>query len=125
MSDTQSFLREFNEYWVREDSQAILDAVTDDIRFGMVGGKAVSGKAEFEEFLSHMSGGGSDMSVSIANIIVDGDRAAVNGEISMTDKDGQRKIYGFCDVYRLEGSKVAELTAYVLDVNGDNAGGAA
>jgi hypothetical protein len=43
-----------------------------------------------------------DMGLNIANIIVEGERAAVDGEISMTDKDGRRKGYAFCDIYRLE-----------------------
>jgi uncharacterized protein len=119
MNDTKQFLREFNEYWVREDVRAILDTVTDDIRFRMIGGKSVSGKSEFESFLGEMPDGNSETALTITNVIVDGDQAAVNGEISMTDKDGQRQTYGFCDVYRLEGGKVAELTAYVLDVNAD------
>lgn len=117
MNDTRQFLREFNEYWVREDIRAILGTVTDDIIFSMVGSKSVSGKPEFEAFLGEMPDGNSNPSLSITNIIVDGDHAAVNGEISMTDTAGQRKTYGFCDVYRLEDGKVAELTAYVHEVN--------
>lgn len=120
MTDTKTFLREFNEYWVREDTQAILDTVTDDIRFGMAGGKAVSGKSDFKTFLEGMGEGATDMNLDIANIIIDGDRAAVDGEISMTDKDGRRRVYAFCDVYRLAGGKVAELTAYVQEINGES-----
>ena len=119
MNDIRTFLREFNEYWVREDTQAILDTVTDDIRFGMAGGKPISGKADFKTFLEGMGEGATDMKLDISNIIVDGDCAAVNGEISMIDKDGQHRVYAFCDVYRLEGDKVAELTAYVLEINSE------
>jgi ketosteroid isomerase-like protein len=120
MKDTKAFLREFNEYWVREETQAILDTVTDDIRFGMAGGKLVSGKADFAGVLKEMTdSGNSDMGLEITNVIVDGDRAAVDGEISMTTEDGQRRVYAFCDVYRLAGGKVAELTAYVQEVKAD------
>ena len=124
MNDTRAFLREFNAYWLHEDTQAILDTVTDDIRFGMAGGKLVTGKADFAEFLKEMTGSGNtDLALDIANVIVDGDRAAVNGEIAMTSEDGQRRTYAFCDVYRLADGKVAELTAYVEEVNGDKANG--
>jgi ketosteroid isomerase-like protein len=120
MKDTKAFLREFNEYWVREDTQAILDTVTDDICFGMAGGKRVTGKADFAEFLNQMTGSGNtDMGLDITNVIVDGDRAVVNGEISMAGDKGQRRTYAFCDVYRLAGGRVAALTAYVLEVKGD------
>jgi ketosteroid isomerase-like protein len=50
MNDTKTFLREFNEYWVRADTPAILDTVTDDIRFSMVGGQSVSGKPTSRPF---------------------------------------------------------------------------
>lgn len=121
MKDIRKFLREFNEYWVREDTQAILDTVTDDIRFGMAGGKVVTGKADFADALKEMTdSGNSDIGLEITNVIVAGDRAAVNGEISMTGEDGQRRVYAFCDVYRLAGGKVAELTAYVQEVKGDD-----
>ncbi len=119
MNDTKTFLREFNEYWVREDKPAIVETVTDDIRFSMAGGQAVSGKSDFRVFLENMGGDATDMDLDIANIILEGDRAAVNGEIAMTDKDGQRRVYAFCDIYRLEGGKVAELTAYVQEINKD------
>jgi uncharacterized protein len=117
MNDTKTFLREFNEYWVRADTPAILDTVTDDIHFSMVGGQSVSGKTDFKAFLDEMDSGTPDMGLNIANIIVEGERAAVDGEISMTDKDGRRRVYAFCDIYRLEQGKVAELTAYVHETN--------
>ncbi len=120
MNDTRTFLREFNEYWVRPDTRAILDNVTDHFRFSMAGGRTVSGKADFEAFLGEMGSGGGDMSLEIANIIVDGERAAVHGEVSMTDEQGRRRVYAFCDIYRLASGKVAELTAYVLEVIGDD-----
>ena len=120
MNDTRTFLREFNEYWVHPDTRAILDNVTDDIRFSMAGGRTVSGKADFKAFLDEMGSGGADMALDIASIIVEGERAAVHGEVSMTDEQDRRRMYAFCDIYRLASGKVAELTAYVLEVNGDD-----
>ncbi|QOC22724.1 nuclear transport factor 2 family protein [Wenzhouxiangella sp. AB-CW3] len=120
MNDIRTFLREFNEYWVRPDAQAILDNVTDDFRFSMAGGRTVSGKADFKGFLKEMGSGGADMALDIASIIVEGERAAAHGEISMTDEQGRRRVYAFCDIYRLASGKVAELTAYVVEINGND-----
>lgn len=116
MDNVKQFLREFNELWVREDTKAILAAVTDDIRFSMAGETTVVGKPDFEKFLSNMEAGHSDMGLTIDNIIVEGERAAVNGEIWITDTNGVRKAYAFCDLYRLAGDKVAELTAFVQEI---------
>lgn len=90
------------------------------IRFGMAWGKTVSGKADFKTFLEKMDQGATGVSLEIANIIVEGDRTVVDGKISMTDRDGQRRVYAFCDVYRLAGGKVAELTAYVQEISNDH-----
>jgi ketosteroid isomerase-like protein len=115
MSVSEQFLREFNEAWTREDVDAILAAVTEDIEFRMAGEKGVNGKPAFAEMLRKMVGGGGAMTLSIHNIIIDGDRAAVDGDIRMTDKNGQPKSYLFCDVYGLRDGKIATTTAYVVE----------
>lgn len=119
MNDTRKFLTEFNEYWVREDTGAILGAVTDDIRFGMAGHDPINGKADFRKFLEEMGCDGTDMTLDLGTFVIEGDRAAVTGEIAMTDKEGQRKRFAFCDVYRLRDGKVAELTAFVNPIGGE------
>ncbi len=116
MSDIKAFLREFNQYWADEDIAAILAAVTDGIRFSMGNGKTVVGKPELEGFLNEMTGHATDITLEIDNILVEGDRAAVNGRMEMTEKDGDRKTYAFCDMYHLAGGKVAALTGYFMEV---------
>lgn len=120
MTDTKEFLRRFNALWVRPDVDAILAQVTEDIRFSMAGKPPVAGKAGFRRIFEEMSGHSSDMSLEIEHILVDGDRAVVNGLIRMPGEDGEHKVYAFCDVYRLEGDRVAELKAYVVEADSDS-----
>lgn len=116
MNDIQQFLHRFNEHWVRPDVDAILGDVTDDIHFAMAGKPPIVGKAEFRKMLDEMAGQAGEMDMRLETTLVDGDRAMVSGLISMPGEQGGRKAYAFCDVYRLAGGKVAELKAYVVEV---------
>lgn len=123
MSSTEQFLRDFNEAWLREDIPAVVDGVTDDIRFRMASEKGVEGKADFSKMLEEMSGSGQGFELSIDQVIVNGDRAAVNGLIQCRSADDQTlTTYAFCDVYLLKAGpspRVRELTAYVMEVKKD------
>jgi ketosteroid isomerase-like protein len=118
MTDIKNFLRQFNDLWVVPDVEAIVANVTDDIHFSMVGKPPIVGKADFRKMFDDMSGHSSDMSMEVEHVLVDGDRAMVNGLIHMPG-DGGQKTYAFCDVYRLEGARVAELKAYVVETDSE------
>lgn len=112
MNPTEKFLRDFNQAWADEDVARIAADVTDDIRFAMAGRPMIEGRTDFEAFLKSMTGHHSDIELIIHQILIDGDRAAVTGEMAMTD-GGKHRRYAFCDVYQLHNGKVAELIAYV------------
>jgi ketosteroid isomerase-like protein len=39
------------------------------------------------------------------------------GDMTMTDpSDGKTKTYSYCDVYRFEGDKIAELNSFVVKI---------
>ena len=76
----------------------------------------VVGKPDFARFLRHIEGANSDLRLTIDTVLIDGDGAAVTGHMRMTDAEGDRKAYAFCDVYQLEDGKVAALTAFVQPI---------
>lgn len=119
MNPTEKFLRDFNQAWADEDVARIAADVTDDIHFAMAGRPAIEGKTDFETFLKSMSGQSSDLELKVHQILIDGDRAAVTGELSMSDGE-KRSRYEFCDVYKLRDGKVAELIAYVNEHQSEN-----
>ncbi len=124
MTDTKQFLRQFNDYWAVPDVASIAANVTDDIRFSMAGKPPIIGMSDFRKMLDEMAASAGQVSLTIHNVLVDGDRAAVNGLIDMMGDNGEPRQYAFCDIYRLEGGKVAELEAYVVDADAgtDSAG---
>jgi len=108
------FLNKINEAFAESDIQTILDSVTDDIRWTIIGNKTINGKKAFTEALHEMKSE-NRMELWISNIITHGDMAAVNGTI----KSPNEEWFGFCDVYELQGyrnPKIKEMTSYVVEL---------
>ncbi|MEX1057942.1 MAG: nuclear transport factor 2 family protein [Natronospirillum sp.] len=116
MSVSKQFLIDFNEAWAREDKAAILAAVTDDIQFRMAGEEDINGKEAFAAVLEEMAGTGQEFTLTINRVIISAeDTAAVEGEMTLVDEDGEPVVFMFCDVYGLRDGKIAELKAFVVE----------
>lgn len=114
MTGKAQFLKKLNEAFARSDTDYIVENVTGDIRWTIIGDQAVEGKAAFKEALKQMESE-DPFEMKISNIITHGDCAAVDG--TMKSADG--KIYAFCDVYKFSGFKnprIKEMTSYVIDI---------
>lgn len=48
-------------------------------------------------------------------MIAEGDFVTATGKIAQKDKQGKVRQYAYCDVWRFEGAKMAELHAYVVE----------
>lgn len=119
MTTQQEFLQKFNEAFVQNDINHIIDSTTDDIIWTMVGDKTIRGKEDLAASMNEMKDS-SGLEIRIDSMIIDGDEAAVDGTMSMEDKEGNRKTYGFCDLYRFttgEDLKIRELRSYIIATN--------
>lgn len=119
MTTKEEFLRRFNEAFARSDIKYILDNVTDDVVWTVVGEEAVSGKAAFAEALEAMKSP-EPFKLTIKNVITHGKEAAVNGTMEARDPDGKNKVYAFCDIYQFNGfkeAKIKEMTSYALEIS--------
>lgn len=113
------FLKDFNIAFAKGDVSAILECVTDDIRWIRVGEAVIEGKAEFAAALNAMKDTVATELV-IDTLITHGNTASANGLITVGGV-----AYAFCDVYRFKGFKNAKLnmiTSYVIDL-GPTSGG--
>jgi len=50
----------------------------------------------------------------VNHLISEGDWLTALGEITSKDDEGNEVRYAYCDVWRLEGDKLAELRAFVI-----------
>lgn len=113
-SPKKEFLKNFNVAFGKGKAQFIIDCVTDDIVWNMVGDKTIIGKEDFAKAINKMK----DKEASelfIEKIITHGKEGATNGIITMKN----RKKYAFCDVYEFKSSSskmLKTLTSYVIEI---------
>lgn len=116
MTTPAQILEQFNNAFAKGDIEAIIEQVTSDIEWEMVGGFQISGKKAFRESLKEMEGM-ETLEMQIHTTIVQGGNAAVNGAMKIKETTGTIKSYGFCDLYEFDGSdktKIKKMTSYVL-----------
>lgn len=119
MTAKEEFLQKFNEAFVQNDINYIIDSTTDDVIWTMVGDKTIRGREELAKSMNEMKDT-SGLQIYVDAMIVEGDWAAVDGNMSFEDKEGNRKTYGFCDLYKFrdEGElKISELRSYIIPTN--------
>ena len=96
------------------NSKFILDKVTDDIRWNIIGDELIQGKDNFAKALQRKKNV-KITEMAIHHIATHGKSGAANGTTKL--KNG--KILGFCDVYEFKDTKgtlVKEITSYVIEI---------
>lgn len=120
MSKTEEFLRKINMAFAEGDDQFLLNNVTEDFCWKIVGERTISGKSEFSESLEQMREM-PPMKIEIRNVIIEDGSGIIEGIVVGRNRTGQKKYFGFCDVYGLEGSgeeqKIRKMSSYVIDVS--------
>ncbi len=104
-----------NETFRHADVEGLLALCTDDFTWTMVGAETATGKAAIREWMA--KGPSEPPNFTIDTIIAEGDFVTCIGEMTMDEK-GEVVPYTFCDVWRLQGDKIAELRAYVIKTKG-------
>ena len=100
-----------NEAFARNDVEGLLALCREDFTWTMVGSESAVGKAAVREWMAKAPPGAPKFTVD--TVIVDGDFVTCIGDMTMPEK-GKDVGYAYCDVWRLEGGKIAELKAFVI-----------
>ncbi len=90
----KSFLRDFNVAFAEANVDFILDQVSNDIEWTLIGESTIEGKNDFEAALRKMAHVKAE-SLTINGIITHGKEAALHGEMTLNTGD----TYIFCDIY--------------------------
>lgn len=98
----------------KNDVDGILNNFMDNAEWHMRPGKSVSGKTAIRGFFDEISGMQMQTSIN-KHIIVNGDQAAVDGEVKCKDPNGNVFDMYYCDIYELENGKVKKLISYTVD----------
>lgn len=108
-------LRDLNIAYANRDMQPVLENLTDNIRWEMVGNKLIEGKEQVAEELEQRKRT-QTRELILQNIITHGNVGAVDGIAKLDDGSS----YAFCEVYRFsshaKNAKIKEITSYIIEL---------
>lgn len=107
----KAIIEKANSAFTRNDVEGLLALCTDNFTWTMVGSPPAVGKAAVREWMSQAPAEAPQFSVD--TVISEGDYVTCIGEMTMPEK-GEQVPYSYCDVWRLEGDRIAELKAFVI-----------
>lgn len=92
--------------------EGFLDNCADDIVWQIVGDRTKTGKEDIRQWMSEMEGH-EPPKINAKNHVAENDTVVAYGDMTMSEK-GETVAYSYCDIYRFENGKIAELASYVI-----------
>lgn len=108
-----TILHTANEYVSKGDYESFLAYCTSDTKWVFVGERILTGKEEVRAYMKEFYIEPPVFDVELA--IEDGDLVTVTGSISLKNKTGKYEHFNYCDIWRFEDGKIAELKAFVIE----------
>lgn len=99
------------------NNEGFLSFCTDDIKWTFLGDEVLEGKEAVRQYMktTYIE----PPKFVVEHLIAEGDFVSAIGKISMKDKEGRPVDYAYCDVWKFRGGKMAELTAFVIEIGDD------
>ena len=119
LQEKEKFLRDVNKAYSEGDEKFFMEHISDDICWTIVGEKDIAGKAEFKEVLDQMKEMPA-VEIQVDNVLVHHTHGVVEGVVISRNRLGQKKHFGFCDIYKFAEGKELRITAinsYVIDIS--------
>lgn len=114
--DNKQTLINANAAISRSDHESFLAYCTDDTKWNFMGEQTLNGKEAVRQYMrdTYLE----PPQFVVEQLIAEGDFLCAIGKISLKNKEGLWTTYSYCDVWRFQDGKMAELKAFVLeDVN--------
>jgi uncharacterized protein len=108
----KDLIAKVNAAFAEADTEKFLSFCDEKVKWTMVGESTVEGKDAVRKWMASMPS--EPPKFTVDNVIADGDFVTAYGDMTMKEKDGQPGSYSYCDVYRLRGDKIIELTSFVI-----------
>lgn len=113
MSDrNKATLREGNEAISRGDHEGFLALCTEDTAWTFVGDRTLRGKDAVRRYMAEAYR--EPPVFDVHRLIAEGDFVTALGEITLKDESGKATRYAYCDVWRFQDGRMAELRAFVI-----------
>jgi ketosteroid isomerase-like protein len=107
-------LQQANEAVTRGDHEGFLSFCTENTKWTFVGERTLEGKAAVRQYMAETYK--EPPRFHVERMIAEGDFLSATGKIALKDDTGKTTQYAYCDVWRFEDGKLAELHAYVVEI---------
>ncbi|MGH9201103.1 MAG: nuclear transport factor 2 family protein [Vicinamibacterales bacterium] len=108
----KEIINQVNAAFAEGKPEKFLALCDENIKWTMVGDNTVKGKDAVRKWMAEMPSEPPQFTVN--NVIAEGDFVTAYGDMTMKEKDGKPGSYSYCDVYRLRGDKIVELSSFVI-----------
>lgn len=119
MTTKSDFLKKFNESFAKSDIDFILECMSEDIVWTMVGENTYEGKQAVHSALKEMKNI-ETLDLKLSRIITNQEFAAANGSMKIKEASGKIQSFAFADFYEFSPSKdlkINNMISYVLPLN--------
>lgn len=113
MPTNKEIVQQVNDGFATGDVDLIMSHIADDVRWDVVGLSTAIGRDAFRKEIKNDNFEGVP-NITIHRAIEEGDRVAVEGEVTTRFKGGAVVEMFFHNAYRLEGGKIKELRSYLV-----------
>lgn len=110
-SPKKEFLKKINIAFAQGDAGFLLERVTDQFVWDLIGDKRIEGKESFAQELEAMKSV-VPSELILEQILTHGKEGAANGVMKM--RGGSE--YAFSDFYEFRGTKLKKITSYVIKI---------
>jgi uncharacterized protein len=114
MSDTnKAVLTKANEAISQGDFEGFLAFCTEDTEWTFVGDRTLKGKEAVRRWMADAYR--EPPTFRVDRMIAGDDYVTALGEITLKDEDGKTADHSYCDVWRFQDGRMAELHAFVIE----------
>ncbi len=113
MANKKEIVEKINQSFTDGKPEDFLSHCTEDVAWTMAGEGTQKGKKAIREWMSQMEGM-EPPRFTVDKIIAENDSVVCFGDMTMKDDKGVEGKYSYCDAYRFDGDKVAELKSFVV-----------
>ncbi|MBK1897355.1 nuclear transport factor 2 family protein [Chryseobacterium sp. YIM B02567] len=113
--NNKAILEKANLAISKGDYEGFLKFCTDNTKWTFVGDQILEGKEQVRQYMA--TAYLEPPKFKVEKLIAEGDFVTAIGEISMKNKEGKMINYSYCDVWQFHKGKMAELTAFVIEIN--------
>jgi len=108
-----TILHKANEFVKKGNYESFLVYCTQDTKWVFVGERILEGRDKVREYMKEFYL--EPPVFTVEKTIEDGNYVTVTGEITLKAANGTYNHYDYCDVWRFENGKIAELKAFVIE----------